>query len=284
MMKAWNSLLDQIENTPRLAVLTGAGISAASGIPTYRDDTGNWIPSEPIQHQAFLTDGGTRQRYWARSMLGWVQMAKAQPNASHYALAALEKAGAITTLTTQNVDGLHQQAGHKTVIDLHGRLDQVTCLQCDKALSRTAVQQELERLNPGFAEQDAALRPDGDADVPQPLVSRFSIPSCGNCDGILMPDVVFFGGTVPRERVERTEHAIDDADALLVVGSSLTVFSGFRFARLAHRLDKPLYILNRGQTRADELATLKIDSDCGATLTALAQHLSDNKGGQGVPS
>ena len=178
--------------------------------------------------------------------------------------------GHVDLLATQNVDRLHQRAGHRQVVDLHGRLDRVICLDCSVTLSRAHLQRELEQLNPGWRDRIAEVRPDGDAEVADEVVAAMQVPACRNCGGVLMPDVVFFGGTVPRDRVDTISAAIEAADALLVVGSSLMVFSGFRFCRLAHRLGKPLAIINRGQTRADEIADLKIETDAAEALDQLA--------------
>lgn len=270
-------MLNQLESTirkhPRLVALTGAGISARSGIPTYRNDSGQWQRSDPIQHQDFVRYPAARQRYWARSMAGWRYIADSSPNAAHHALVALENAGHIDLLVTQNVDRLHQRAGHRTVVDLHGRLDRVRCLECDAGLDRADLQMELERLNAAYGLQLARALPDGDAEVEDAVVDEFRVPDCSACGGVLMPDVVFFGGSVPRERIERITQAIETCDALLVVGSSLMVFSGFRFCRLAHALGKPVLIVNRGATRADDLATLKLADDCEPVLAHLANRL-----------
>jgi NAD-dependent SIR2 family protein deacetylase len=264
------TLLALVERHPRLVALTGAGISAASGIPTYRNDRGEWQRSDPIQHRDFVEREESRRRYWARSMAGWGYVADSQPNRAHHALARLEAAGHVALLATQNVDRLHQRAGHRNVIDLHGRLDRVKCLDCGSHGSRAALQQQLEALNPTWRERIAAVRPDGDAEVADEVVADMRVPDCSHCGGTLMPDVVFFGGTVPRPRVEAIGNAIASADALLVAGSSLKVFSGFRFCRQAAGLGKPVAIINRGQTRADELATLKIEADAGEALDQLA--------------
>jgi NAD-dependent SIR2 family protein deacetylase len=182
----------------------------------------------------------------------------------------LEAAGHVDLLATQNVDRLHQRAGHRQVVDLHGRIDRVKCLDCGETSSRGDLQRELEALNPAWRDEIAEVRPDGDAEVADEVVATMRVPDCGACGGVLMPDVVFFGGTVPRTRVGRISHAIERADALLVVGSSLRVFSGFRFCRQARAIGKPLAIINRGETRADELATLKIAADAGEILDQLA--------------
>jgi NAD-dependent SIR2 family protein deacetylase len=257
-------------HAPKIVALTGAGISAASGIPTYRNDKGEWQRSEPIQHRDFIEQEAARRRYWARSMAGWTHVAGSKPNNAHHALAALEKSGHISLLATQNVDGLHQKAGQENVVDLHGRIDQVKCLDCDKRLHRAELQQVLTDLNPAWSATISAVRPDGDADVEDTVVDYMTVPGCQSCGGTLMPDVVFFGGTVPVERVQHTRQAIADADALLVAGTSLQVYSGYRFARMAHEQGKPIAIINRGKTRADELATFKIEQDAGEVLAQLA--------------
>jgi NAD-dependent SIR2 family protein deacetylase len=245
--------------------LGGAGLSAASGIPTYRDASGNWRHSSPIQHREFLEDHDRRRRYWARSYYGWPAVAAAEPTAAHRALATLEQQGVVDLVISQNVDRLHQRAGSRAVVDLHGRLDRVQCLDCGQILDRNRVQDQLQADNPTLPPRDTALRPDGDADIDASVMAIFTIPRC-SCDGILMPSVVFFGGSVPRERVQRCEHAVEQADGLLVAGSSAQVFSGFRFCRLAARLGKPVVVLNPGQTRADPLADAHHRGDCQALL------------------
>lgn len=254
----------------KLVVLTGAGVSAPSGIPTYRDDDGQWLGSNPILHQDFVADAWSRRRYWARSMIGWSFVQQAEPNNAHLALASLEQQGKLTLLVTQNVDRLHQRAGSNKVVDLHGRLDRVKCLSCTAFTDRSRFQDELLDLNPGKDKRPAEVRPDGDADIEDAWLRGFKVPGCADCGGIMMPDVVFFGGTVPRQRVQRVSRAIEQADALLVAGSSLMVYSGFRFCKLARDLGKPLILINRGRTRADDIATLKLESDCGAQLQELA--------------
>ncbi len=259
-----------LNNHPNMVALTGAGISAASGIPTYRNDAGDWQRSAPIQHQEFIEKEEARRRYWARSMAGWPFVAESKPNRAHHALARLEQAGHIGLLATQNVDGLHQRAGHQAVVDLHGRLDQVCCLNCGDRTHRGDLQERLSALNPAWSLTVTALRPDGDAEVDDEVVESMTVPDCKLCGGTLMPDVVFFGGTVPRERVEATRQALANSDGLLVAGSSLQVYSGYRFCRLAAELGKPIAIINRGKTRADDLASLKIEEDAGDVLSQLA--------------
>jgi len=255
-----------LEANPRVVVLSGAGISASSGIPTYRDGAGVWRHSKPVTHQEFLQDAARRQRYWARSMAGWPAIRDARPSAGHRALSELERAGNISLLITQNVDRLHQRAGSQQVIDLHGRLDRVSCLDCGTFYDRQAIQQLLMRDNVSPSYKRTSARPDGDADLPDDYVDSFTPPSCKNCCGLLMPDVVFFGGTVPKPRVASCMAAIEQSDALLAIGSSLQVYSGFRFCRHTIASGKPLAIINPGSTRADDLATLKIRQDCGPLL------------------
>jgi NAD-dependent SIR2 family protein deacetylase len=259
---------------PRLAVISGAGISVASGIPAYRDRAGVWQHSKPITHQEFISDPARRRRYWSRSLLGWPAVRDARPNRAHLALAQLERLGHIHLLITQNVDRLHQRAGSAAVVDLHGRVDQVRCLACAGTVAREVVQQQLLRDNPQAARKAPLLRPDGDAEIDEELVARMTVPDCTRCGGTLIPDVVFFGGTVPRERVAACNDAVAAADALLVIGSSLQVFSGFRFCRLARDQGKPIAIINPGSTRADPLAALKLSSDCEPLLVALAASTS----------
>lgn len=266
-------LLDSfLADNPKLVVLTGAGISHASGIPTYRDAQGKWLSRTPIQERDFLEDAHTRRRYWVRSFYGWPIMRKAHPNSAHFALAELENRGHLHLLITQNVDRLHQRAGSNNVVDLHGRIDQVRCLSCSARFTREIIQQQLERDNDMPDESIAqSPRPDGDMEVPEDLVNALQLPVCDHCGGELMPDVVFFGGSVPRETVLQCSDAVEQADALLVVGSSLTVFSGFRFCRIANRWDKPIAIINPGETRADTLAQLQLQSPAE---TLLAQWMS----------
>lgn len=259
-------LREFIEAHPRLFVLTGAGCSTDSGIPDYRDTNGGWKRPQPVTYQAFMGEKATRQRYWARSLVGWRRFGRARPNATHHALARLEQQGRVTALLTQNVDGLHQAAGHRHVIDLHGRLNEVRCMGCTTRMSRDVFQNALVELNPDWAQLDAGDAPDGDADLESQDFSRFDIPACPDCGGILKPDVVFFGENVPRDRVDAAITSLNEADAMLVVGSSLMVFSGYRFAAAAARDGKPIAALNMGKTRADPLLSLKIEQSCAAAL------------------
>jgi NAD-dependent SIR2 family protein deacetylase len=250
----------------RVVVLTGAGCSTASGIPDYRDEQGEWKRRPPVMFQAFRTQDSTYRRYWARAFAGWPRFTAAEPGAAHHALAAWERAGSVARLVTQNVDGLHQRAGHRDVIDLHGRLDVVACLTCRDRTSRASVQAAMAAANAQW-NASAATAPDGDADIDPAAIETFEPPRCTHCGGLLKPDVVFFGENVPNARYEDARDAVAAADALLVAGSSLMVYSGFRFVRQAHDAGLPIAIVNRGRTRGDELANLKIEGDVGTVLT-----------------
>jgi NAD-dependent SIR2 family protein deacetylase len=258
-----------VEDHQRLFVLTGAGCSTNSGIPDYRDADGSWKRTPPVRFQAFIADDATRRRYWARSMIGWRRFGQAQPNDAHHALARLEASGRSRVLLTQNVDRLHQAAGSREVIDLHGRLDLVRCLACKAALGRADFQDDLTRLNAAWADLDAAALPDADAELDHIDFSGFAVPDCPTCGGTMKPDVVFFGESVPRDQVVLAMESLQQADAMLVVGSSLMIYSGFRFAQAAARLGIPIAAVNLGRTRADDLLTLKIQDRCEAALSFL---------------
>lgn len=265
-----SGLLQQfVADHPRLFVLTGAGISTDSGIPDYRDRAGLWKRTPPVTYQAFMHEVHTRQRYWARSMVGWRRFGSAEPNATHRALVVLERRGQVGLLVTQNVDRLHQRAGSTHVVDLHGRLDEVRCMACDWRLPRHDFQHLLVQRNPDWTHLDAADAPDGDADLEDQDFGRFDIPPCPLCGGIVKPDVVFFGENVPRERVDAATAAWQATDAVMVVGSSLMVFSGYRFVAAAAKAGKPIATVNLGVTRADPLVTLKVDAPCAAALAFL---------------
>ena len=293
---ATGALQRWIASHRRVFVLTGAGCSTASGIPDYRDENGEWKRRPPVMIQAFRTQEAVYRRYWARAHAGWPRFTAAAPGAAHHALAAWERTGTLACLVTQNVDGLHQRAGSRAVIDLHGRLDDVVCLGCGARTPREAIQATMAAGNPdwgpchGSQENEESGRnhldlpslatpkpdstvtrpvpaPDGDAEIDATLVASFVPPYCDRCGGLLKPDVVFFGENVPVPRVEDAREALASADALLVAGSSLMVYSGFRFVRLAHDLGLPIAIVNRGRTRGDELATVKVEGDVGAVLT-----------------
>ena len=264
----------------RIAVLTGAGISTDSGIPDYRGPDSP--PSNPMTIRQFTSDPVFRQRYWARNHVGWRHMDNTRPNAGHRAVAALEHAGMVTGVITQNVDLLHTKAGSRNVIDLHGTYAQVICLSCGDTLSRVALAERLEALNPGFIERAAAVgglavAPDADAVVGD--TASFRYLDCSRCAGMLKPNIVYFGESVPKEIVAQSYSLVDQAEALLVAGSSLTVFSGYRFVRHAAAVGIPVAIVNRGRTRGDELATVKVDGRCSELLVLLASELARTLGG-----
>jgi NAD-dependent SIR2 family protein deacetylase len=249
-----------------VVVLTGAGVSTDSGIPAYRDEQGQWKQSPPMQFREFTSSELSRQRYWARSMVGWQRMAEALPNAAHHALAEWERRGALRLLITQNVDGLHSAAGSERVIDLHGRLDRVICLSCRELSPRRELQARLVQKNPQFMGESFEARADGDVELAVDY-ERFQLVACAACGGVLKPDVVFFGENVPAPRVEVAMQALNGARALIIAGSSLMVFSGFRFARAASRLGVPVVVVNRGKTRADEMSALRVAGNVGRVLS-----------------
>ena len=255
----------------RLAVLTGAGLSTDSGIPDYR---GPDSPARsPMTYQQFVADEGFRRHYWARNHVGWSHVHRARPNAGHKALAALEARGVVVGVITQNVDLLHEDAGSRNVIDLHGRYDRVICLACGTVVSRTELATRLDALNPGFVESvgdvaDIEIAPDADAVIE--ATAHFIVADCDRCGGLLKPEIVYFGENVPRERVDRAFALVDGADALLVAGSSLTVMSGLRFVRRAAKAALPIVIINRGPTRGDALAALTLAAGTSETLTTLS--------------
>jgi NAD-dependent SIR2 family protein deacetylase len=273
MNASFQALFTLINSADRLTVLTGAGCSTASGIPDYRDRLGEWKRSQPIQYQAFVTSRAARRRYWSRSMLGWPHFERARPTAAHFALSKLQKQRKVEALITQNVDGLHQKAGASGVLELHGGLDNVKCMSCGEFSSRADLQRLLENDNRQWLDLVGTLAPDGDIDVDVPEDLDFAVPECAACGGQLKPDVVFFGESVPRERVERASIAVRKSDALLVVGSSLMVFSGWRFVRQAHQQGIPIGIINQGVTRGDPQARVKLESECGSALTAVVTRL-----------
>ena len=259
-------LAEFLQRYPRATVLSGAGCSTPSGIPDYRDEDGEWKHRRPMQYQDFIADIDNRRRYWAQSFAGWRRFSGAQPNNAHTAIASLERRGRVNAVVTQNVDNLHRIAGSQNVIDLHGVLNAVRCLNCDARFARSDIQRRLQEANPDWDIRMTQIAPDGDARVNATSFASFSIPDCTDCGGVLKPDVVFFGEPVPAARVMQAQRALDESRALLVVGSSLMVFSGYRFAREANQSGIPIAIVNRGKTRADDIADLKIRSDCSSVL------------------
>ncbi|PFG34370.1 NAD-dependent protein deacetylase [Sanguibacter antarcticus] len=254
----------------RVAVLTGAGMSTDSGIPDYRGPDSP--PRTPMTYQQFVGDAAFRRHYWARNHVGWQHVQRTSPNAGHRALVELERAGAVTGVVTQNVDTLHRVAGSRTLVDLHGSFDRVVCLTCGHVVSRESLAVRLEAANPGFVESignvaDIEIAPDADAVIES--TAHFHPVACERCGGMLKPDIVYFGESVPKERVARAFEIVDGADALLVAGSSLTVHSGLRFVKHAAKAGKPVAIVNRGTTRGDDLATVRLDAGTSEVLTAL---------------
>jgi NAD-dependent SIR2 family protein deacetylase len=262
-----------------VVVLSGAGLSTESGIPDYRGPNGSLQRHTPMTYQAFTRSAHDRRRYWARSHVGWRRIASSRPNDGHRAVAALQRSGLLSAVITQNVDGLHQAGGTAGVIELHGSLDRVVCLDCRKVTPREQLDRRLRAANPGF---DAAVRevnPDGDVDLPEADVERFHPVDCATCGGTLKPDVVFFGETVPPERVAECYALVERAGTLLVLGSSLTVMSGQRFVLRAAKLGVPVAIVNQGMTRGDPFATVKVEAPLGRVLPELVRRL----GGPATP-
>ena len=254
-----------------VVVLSGAGLSTESGIPDYRGPTGMARRHTPMTYQLFVGDAAARHRYWARSYLGWRQIASARPNAGHLAVAALQRQGVLDGIITQNVDGLHQAAGAVDVIELHGGLTHVVCLECGVPESRLDLDQRLHVLNPGFATDALRINPDGDAEISDEALEAFVMAGCVVCaSDLVKPDVVFFGENVPRARVDRCFDLVDTASSVLVLGSSLTVMSGLRFVRRASANGTPVAIVNQGPTRGDEFATVRVDAPLGQELSRLA--------------
>lgn len=271
---ATQNLVDFIREHPRLTILTGAGCSTESGIPEYRDDEGKWKYRQPMQYADFVGAEDKRRQYWAQSFAGWRRISNAQPNAAHRAIAKLEFHGFAIGVITQNVDSLHTAAGSRNVIDLHGVLQRIRCLDCSAIDSRVAFQERLRVSNRDWSATVMAIAPDGDARISADSIRSFDIPGCLNCGGIVKPDVVFFGEPVPQSRISKAKQIIRQSDALLVVGSSLMVFSGFRFARYAHEFGIPIAIVNRGATRADTLATQKLTANCAPLLSDTVSQLA----------
>jgi NAD-dependent SIR2 family protein deacetylase len=256
-----------------VAVLSGAGISTESGIPDYRGPTGTARRASPMTYRTFTGDPAARRRYWARSHLGWGLIDRARPNAGHRAVAELERRGLLAGIVTQNVDGLHQAGGARTVLDLHGRLDRVVCLDCGGLSPRPQLAERLAAANAGWQARVTAVNPDGDVDLPDAELAGFVPVDCAGCAGTLKPDVVFFGETVPADRVRRGYELVEGASALLVLGSSLTVMSGHRFVLRAAKLGIPVAIVNQGATRGDPYAAVTVDAPLGQVLPELVERL-----------
>ncbi|MFL5321319.1 MAG: NAD-dependent protein deacetylase, partial [Myxococcaceae bacterium] len=254
-------------------VLTGAGCSTESGIPDYRGPESRKKPRRPIQFREFMTRPEMRVRYWARSALGWPRFREFQPNGGHRALAALQKDGVVGTVITQNVDRLHAKAGSSRVIELHGALAETLCMGCGERGARDELQSRIHSANPVFANVDVPLAPDGDADIPEEALRDFVVPPCVKCGGVLKPDVVLFGENVPKARVEECFKTLQFADLLVVVGSSLAVFSGYRFVLKAKELGIPVAIVNLGESRGDACADVRVDAPAGEVLTRVAAML-----------
>ncbi len=254
-----------------IVALTGAGISTDSGIPDYRGPDSP--PRTPMTYDQFVGDPDRRRHYWARNHVGWRHVHQTRPNAGHAALSRMEGHGAVGGVITQNVDTLHELAGSRNVIDLHGRYDRVICLNCSRTVSRDHLAARLESLNPGFSDEvpDAEIAPDADAVVE--ATAHFQVADCEYCGGVLKPDIVYFGENVPKDRVGSAYTMVDSGDALLVAGSSLAVMSGLRFVRHAHKTGRPVVIVNRGPTRGDDIATVKIDGGCSPVLSEIADAL-----------
>jgi NAD-dependent SIR2 family protein deacetylase len=264
--------LVELLSARRIVALTGAGCSTESGIPDYRGG-GRTGPRNPIQHDAFMKRADVRRRYWARATLGWARFSGAEPNPAHRALAALEEAGRVAGVITQNVDRLHQRAGSRRVVELHGALADVTCLRCACNEPRRDLQARLLDANPGWLETALDIQPDGDADLHPERVESFSVVACRRCGGDLKPDVVFFGGSVSERTLAAAWELFAEAEALLVVGSSLAVYSGFRFVHRAREQALPIAVVNVGPTRADDVAAVKLSAPAGTILPRLAATL-----------
>ncbi len=273
-----NPLADLAEYVGRGAVmvLSGAGMSTDSGIPDYRGPSGSLRRYTPMSFQTFLSDAAARRRYWARSHLGWRRFAAARPNLGHFMVARLEELGLTTGIVTQNVDGLHQAAGADDVVDLHGRLDRVTCLACKALCSRDDLDRRLREANPSFAADVTATNPDGDVDLAGNSECEFNVVDCSACGGILKPDVVFFGESVPSVTVEHCYELVESSRLLLVLGSSLTVMSGYRFVKRAVAAGTPVAIVNRGATRGDGDASLIVDAPLADVLPDLVASVGEH--------
>ena len=268
------SALVELVGRGGVVVLSGAGLSTESGIPDYRGPTGRARRATPMTYDLFVNDPAARQRYWARSFLGWRLMSQAVPNDGHRAVATLQSLGLVDGIVTQNVDGLHQAAGARDVIELHGGLDRVICLHCGQRTARAELDERLREANPTFAALVTRVNPDGDVELPAEAVASFRPVDCADCGGLLKPDVVFFGETVPRERVQACFALVEAARSLLVLGSSLSVMSGRRFVVRATNLGLPVAIVNQGPTRGDAYASFRLDAPLGPTLRGVVAALA----------
>jgi NAD-dependent SIR2 family protein deacetylase len=271
-----DALIDRLRGR-RVVALTGAGVSTESGIPDYRSPDALARVRRPIHGPEFVRSAVLRRRYWARAMAGWERFRLAEPGPAHRAIAALEERGVITSVVTQNVDRLHHKAGSRRVIELHGALAEVVCLECGALEPRDDVQARMRERNPSWLDGPSPMAPDGDAELPDELVERFEAPACPLCGGAVKPNVVFFGHNVARPIVEDAYAKIDEAEALLVAGTSLAVFSGYRFLVRAAERRIPIAIVNRGPVRGEERATMKIEASTGETLATIASHFAGNR-------
>jgi len=269
-------LQDFVDNCTSILILTGAGISTESGIPDYRSEkVGLYARTnhKPIQHQEFMKSKYVRQRYWARNFVGWSTFSGVRPNSSHLILTTWQQRGKISQIVTQNVDRLHHKAGCKAVLELHGSAYDVKCMNCGFAIDRHDFQNLLTDSNPSFSTSSIEMRPDADADLPQEMINNFQLPHCNNCQdavqGFFKPDIVFFGDNVPKERVEKVYSELESSDSLLVIGSSLQVYSGYRFILKANELNKPVAIINIGETRGDKFAHIKLSGKCSDVLSKI---------------
>jgi NAD-dependent SIR2 family protein deacetylase len=271
----FHNLVDLLRGR-RIVVLSGAGCSTESGIPDYRGPETRHTERNPIRYNQFVGSAAMRRHYWARSAIGWSSFAAAEPNDGHRALASLEASGQVRGIITQNVDRLHHAAGSTRVVELHGALEEVVCLDCCAVEYRPAFQDRLLALNPGWTDRGGAIAPDGDAELSREATRSFVVPACRRCAGVLKPNVIFFGENVPAPWVDEAWALLDDGDALLIVGSSLTVYSGFRFVRRAAERGHPIGIVNLGETRGDPLADVRVDAKTGDVLPRLVHALGQH--------
>jgi len=267
-----------IEERGNVLLLTGAGLSTESGIPDYRSPRSLERKHKPMTYQQFVGSEAARQRYWARSHFGWRTIPDAKPNRGHLAVAELEARGYTVGLITQNVDGLHQRAGSTDVLELHGSLHRVLCLNCGNRFPRARFQRQINELNPGLKDVEPVINPDGDAEVPEEVVRGFAVPACPICGGVLKPDVIYFGENVPKERVEEGMRLVDESGLVLVLGSSLAVMSGLRFVLAARRQEKPVAAINDGLVRNQEELFVKVEARLGEALPALLDKLPGHGG------